>query len=315
MRPAPPISIARGGLNAEPLLIAAFCLLWSSAFAVSKLALADCPPFLLLTMRLFVAGAITLAGAAVLGANWRLGWRDALVLAAIGIANNALYLGFSNSGMLTLSSGLTALIVSTNPVLTSLLAACFLGEPMTVRKIIGLVLGVVGVALVVESRIAGGTASALGIGFVLAALTSIVTGTILFKRFAPKTHLAVANGVQTLAGGLALAPFAFTFESISDIVPTWRLVAAFAYLTVLGSIVAYLLWFRLLTVFGASAASAYHFLMPPLGMLFGWILLGEHVHAPDLIGVAPVVAGIWLVTRPGRSRLPADAPASCAQLR
>jgi drug/metabolite transporter (DMT)-like permease len=58
------------------------------------------------------------------------------------------------------------------------------------------------------------------------------------------------------------------------------------------------LWFRLVTVYGATAASAYHFLMPPLGMLFGCILLGEHVHAPDLLGVVPVAAGTWLVTRP-----------------
>jgi drug/metabolite transporter (DMT)-like permease len=55
-------------------------------------------------------------------------------------------------------------------------------------------------------------------------------------------------------------------------------------------------------LYGATAASAYHFLMPPLGMLFGWMLLGEHVHAPDLLGVVPVAAGIWLVTRPSHSR-------------
>ena len=55
--------------------------------------------------------------------EWRLRWRDVAVLAVIGIANNALYLGFSYSGMQTVSAGLTALIVSTNPVLTSLLAA------------------------------------------------------------------------------------------------------------------------------------------------------------------------------------------------
>jgi drug/metabolite transporter (DMT)-like permease len=69
-----------------------------------------------------------------------------------------------------------------------------------------------------------------------------------------------------------------------------------------GSVVGYLLWFRLLTMFGATAASTYHFLMPPLGILFGWILLGEHVGARDLIGVLPVAVGIYLVTRPGHKR-------------
>jgi drug/metabolite transporter (DMT)-like permease len=305
MRLALPISAARGGVSLEPLLIPAFCVLWSLAFAVSKLGLADCPPLLLLTIRFLAAGAITLAGAAMLGANWRLSWHDGFVLAAIGIANNAIYLGFSYSGMRTIPSGLMALIVSMNPVLTALLAARFLGERMTVRKTAGLILGVAGVAIIVESRLAGGTTSLPGIGFAVAALLSLAAGTILFKRFAPKTDLIVANGVQTLAGGVVLVPFAFAVESVGDIVPTWRLLAAFAYLTILGSIVAYLLWFRLLTMFGATAASAYHFMMPPLGMLFGWLLLGEHVNAPDLIGVVPVAAGIWLVTRPaGRSLQP-----------
>jgi drug/metabolite transporter (DMT)-like permease len=301
MRLALPAIRARSGADAEPLLIAAFCVLWSSAFAVSKLALADCPPFLLLTTRFTIAGVIMLAGAAMLRADWRLSWRDGVVLAAIGTANNALYLGFNYYGMHTVSAGVTALIASLNPVLTALFAAWFLGEPMTVRKIIGLVLGVAGVAVIVESRIASGGASMLGIGLTLCGLMSLVGGTILFKRFAPKTDLSVANGVQALAGGLVVAPFAFAFESVSDIVPTWRLLAALAWLIVLGSI-AYQLWFRLLNRYGATAASAFHFTMPPLGMLFGWILLGEHMEARDLAGIVPVAAGIYLVTRPGRKR-------------
>jgi drug/metabolite transporter (DMT)-like permease len=302
MRLALPVAGARSGVDAEPLLIAAFCLLWSAAFAVSKIALVDCPPLLLLTFRFLIAGVITLAGAAIFRGPWRLGWRDLLVLVVIGIANNALYLGFSYSGMRTVSAGLTALIVSTNPVLTSLLAACFLGEQMTSRKVFGLVLGVAGVAFIVESRVASGTASPVGIAMVVLALMSLVGGTILFKRFAPNTDLVVGNGVQALAGGLAMAPFAFTFERVGEVVPTWHLVAAIAYLILCGSVVGYLLWFHLLTVFGATAASAYHFLMPPLGMLFGWILLGEHVEVRDLLGILPVAVGIYLVTRPSHKR-------------
>jgi drug/metabolite transporter (DMT)-like permease len=59
----------------------------------------------------------------------------------------------------------------------------------------------------------------------------------------------------------------------------------------------------MLNVSGATAASAYHFVMPPLGMLFGWLLLGERIAATDLIGIVPVAIGIYLVTR--STRLPA----------
>ena len=83
--------------------------------------------------------------------------------------------------------------------------------------------------------------------------------------------------------------------------PSARLLGAFAFLVLGGSILAYLLWFHLLKVCGATAASAYHFLMPPLGMLFAFLVLGEHVEFRDLLGIVPVALGIYLVTRPAAS--------------
>jgi drug/metabolite transporter (DMT)-like permease len=77
-----------------------------------------------------------------------------------------------------------------------------------------------------------------------------------------------------------------------------RLVLAFAFLTLGVSILGYFIWFHLLKVCGATAASAYHFLMPPLGMLFAWLVLGEHLTFRDLLGIIPVALGIYLVTRP-----------------
>ncbi|WP_422109877.1 EamA family transporter [Bradyrhizobium elkanii] len=143
-----------------------------------------------------------------------------------------------------------------------------------------------------------GSDSAHGILFTLASLASIVAGTVLFKLLAPKGSLWIGNGIQNIAGGLAVMPFAFALSSVSDIVPSIRLAGAFAFLVLGGSILAYLLWFHLLKVCGATAASAYHFLMPPLGMLFAYLVLGEHVEFRDLVGIVPVALGIYLVTRP-----------------
>jgi drug/metabolite transporter (DMT)-like permease len=178
------------------------------------------------------------------------------------------------------------------------LAALFLGEAMNWRKAFGLLLGVAGVTFIVWHRLSVGTDHAEGIVFTLASLASIVAGTILYKLLAPRGSLWIGNGIQNLAGGLALAPFAATFANIHDIVPSARLFGAFAFLVLAGSILAYLLWFHLLNVCGATAASAYHFLMPPLGMLFAFLVLGEHVELRDLLGIIPVALGIYLVTRP-----------------
>jgi drug/metabolite transporter (DMT)-like permease len=289
---------APAAASATPLSIAAFCVLWSSAFAVAKLALADCPPLLLLMARFLLAGAIILGATVILRMPWDLNRRDIALFALLGVVNNALYLGLNYVGIRDISAGLSALFVSANPVLTAVLAAFVLGERMTWRKAAGLLLGVGGVAFIVESRITGGIDSPAGIALTVAALLSLAGGTILFKLLTPKGPLWIGNGVQNLAGGLALVPFAFGLESVGQVVPSWRLGLALAYLVVLVSVLAFLLWFQLLAERGATAASAYHFLMPPLGVLFGWLLLGEQVAWPDLLGILPVAIGIYLVTRP-----------------
>ena len=285
-----------------PVMVAAFCLLWASAFSVAKLAIADCPPLIVLTARFLLAGVVILGVAALFGMRLSLSRRELLLFALLGIANQAVYLGLSYVGIRSTSSGLAALVISANPVLTAVLAVAFLDERMTWRKAMGLLLGLGGVTFVVESRMAGGVDHPVGIAFLLVALVSLVAGTILYKKLAPSGGLWVGNGVQSLAAGLVTLPFAFAFENVGDIVPSWRLAASLAYLALFVSIFAYLLWFHLLDVSGATAASSYHFMMPPLGMLFGWLLLGEQVALTDLIGIVPVALGIYLVTRPALSR-------------
>jgi drug/metabolite transporter (DMT)-like permease len=298
---APSIAVPRAGFNTLPLYIGVFCLLWSFAFVAGKIGVTDCPPLILLTARFSLAGVLILGISALRGDAWSLSWRDTLVFALLGVANNALYLGLGYTGLQTVSAGLGGLIVSANPVFTAVLAAVFLNEALTWRKVAGLLLGVSGVGFIVWHRMSVGTDHLHGILFTLASLVSIVLGTILFKLLAPKGSLWIGNGVQNLAAGIVLLPFAFTLSSVGDIVPSARLMGAFAFLVLGGSILAYRLWFHLLRVCGATAASAYHFLMPPLGMPFAWIILGEHVAFRDLMGIVPVALGIYLVTRPAAS--------------
>jgi len=186
-------------------------------------------------------------------------------------------------------------------VFTAVVAVIFLKETLTWRKALGLLLGVAGVAAIVWHRMSVGTDSLHGILLTLVSLTSIVAGTILFKLLAPKGSLWIGNGIQNLAAGIVLTPIALAFADIHDIVPSEKLLGAFLFLVLGGSILAFVLWFHLLKVCGAVAASAYHFMMPPLGMLFAWMVLGEHMAPLDLPGIVPVALGIYLVTRPSAS--------------
>ena len=296
---APSIPVPRSRFNTLPLAIGLFCLLWSYAFVAGKIGVTHCPPLILLAARFSLAGVLIL-GATLARGDWSLSWRDALIFVVIGIANNALYLGLGYTGLQSVSAGLGGLIVSANPVFTAALAALLLGEGMTWRKASGLLLGIIGVTLIVWHRLSVGTDSLHGIFFTLASLASIVAGTILFKLLAPRGSLWIGNGVQNLAAGVVLTPVALTFADVHAIDFTPGLIGAFAFLVLGGSILAYWLWFHLLKVCGATAASAYHFLMPPLGMLFAFLVLGEHVEFRDLLGIVPVALGIYLVTRPAK---------------
>jgi len=275
-----------------------FCLLWSFAFIAGKIGVTYCPPLILLAARFSLAGIFILAISAFQRDAWRLSWRDIAVFAGLGIANNALYLGLGYTGLQSVSAGLGGLIVSANPIFTAALAALFLGERLTARKVLGLLLGIAGVAFIVWHRMSVGTDSLHGIMFTLASLASIVAGTILFKLFAPKGSLWIGNGIQNMAAGLVLIPVALTFADVGAIVPNMQLLGAFAFLVLGGSVLAYVLWFHLLKTCGATEASAYHFIMPPLGILFAFLVLGEHVAFRDLLGIVPVALGIYLVTRP-----------------
>lgn len=300
---APSMSVPRSRFNTLPLAIGVFCLLWSYAFVAGKIGVTHCPPLILLAARFSLAGILILGATLVRGDDWSLSWRDAAIFAVLGVANNALYLGLGYTGLQSVSAGLGGLIVSANPVFTAALAALLLGEGMTWRKASGLLLGIIGVIAIVWHRLSIGTDSFHGIMFTLASLASIVAGTILFKLLAPKGSLWIGNGVQNLAAGIVLTPVALTFADVHAIDVTPGLIGAFAFLVLGGSILAYWLWFHLLKVCGATAASAYHFLMPPLGMLFAYLVLGEHVEARDLLGIIPVAVGIYLVTRPAKSPL------------
>src|SRR5216684_7887669 len=128
---APSIAVPRAGFNPLPVYIGLFCLLWSFAFIAGKIGVTDCPPLILLAARFLLAGVLILAISAFRRDASPLSARDVVVFAILGVANNALYLGFGYTGLKSVSAGLGGLIVSANPVFTRPLAAVLLGEGLS----------------------------------------------------------------------------------------------------------------------------------------------------------------------------------------
>jgi drug/metabolite transporter (DMT)-like permease len=293
-------SVGSGPRHTTWGFIALFCVLWSSAFSAAKIALRDCPPLTLLTIRFFIAGLLMLAWAVAVERPPRMRLRELAQLALLGVLNSGLYLGLSWSGMATVSSAFAAILISTNPLLTGVLAGWVLGERLNARKLLGLSLGLAGVAIVLRSRLSlnGGIHEDFrGTLLVAGGLFSLVAGTLAFKRLKPSAPLWTATGVQSMAAGVAVLPFAWHKESITQLHLTHGLLWSMCYSIIAVSIGGYALWFTILSRNSATAASALHFLMPPLGLFFGWLVLGEMVSWPDMLGIAPIAVGIWLVTR------------------
>ena len=307
---SPPASAAVAGAPRTflplPLLVGLFCVLWSSAFAGAKLALADCPPLILLSARLLLAGSLMLALAPLWdNAGRRKGQppirrRDIGALIGIGILNNAVYLGLNWTALTFTSSAYTAVLTSCLPLLVALGAGPLLGEKMNLAKWTGIALGLIGVVIVLRSRLAGAHETLAGTLLIGGGVSALAAGTLAFKYFAPRGGVWSGNGVQCLAGGIALIPIALATESTADIHLTTNLIGGLAFLVIGVSIGGYGLWFYLLTRASATAASSLHFLMPPLGLFFGWLLLGEVVPPLDILGIVPIALGIWLVTRPAK---------------
>ena len=277
-------------------LVLVFVLLWSSAFAAGKFALQVSPPMLFLGLRFLLAGALMIGFAVVMGRYRPLGFQGWFRLAVLGVINQAGYQGLAWVAMGTVSSALAAVMISINPIFIALLAVPMLGEKLSLRRVAGLALGISGVVIVLNSRITVSGEDIGGTLLLVVSLASMTVGSVLFKTWKVNAPLSVAIGGQFISAGVLMLAIGMVTEDWGDIVWGLQFTLVMAYIVVAVSICGVGIWFFLLTHGSASNASALHFLMPPFGMMFGWLLLDEHVVAGDMIGIIPIALGIWLAT-------------------
>ncbi len=285
-----------GGGVAHWPLAAIFCIIWALGFPMCKLAIAQCPPELFLGIRFLAAGSLMLAWA-----FWK-GYLASPVpwfgLIGLGLVNFGLSNGLGWGGMMTTSAGLTTIIASAQPVLVAIVGALLLGDRLTPTRTLGLALGVGGVAFVVRNRIVVGGEDIFGTILVVGSVCAQAAGTILFKLWSPRLPLTVIVGTQQLAAGVALAAFGLVFEDASHVVFGTTFWLTMLYMIVLNSILTFQIWFYLLSKGSATSVASLQFVMPPLGIVFSWLVIGEPIQLLDLIGIVPVALGIRLTTRP-----------------
>jgi drug/metabolite transporter (DMT)-like permease len=270
-------------------------LIWSSAFAAAKFGIADCPPLLFLVMRFSLAGLIMLGWA--LSRGIRTNPRELAILSGLGLLNFASYLGMTTVALMHVPSAIVAAIVGVNPVLTVAAGAVMLRERPEARAILALVLGLAGVAIVTVPRALAAAGGGEVVGYVIAVvgLFSLSLGTVLFRRHGTRAEPVLANGVQSLAAGLALLPLSAATEAWSAVTPSLALGGSLAWLIGVVSITGYLIWFRMLRTGSLAAAAVAQFAVPPLGLAYGALLHAEALGVTDLAGLVPILLAVALI--------------------
>jgi drug/metabolite transporter (DMT)-like permease len=286
---------AHGVLGAAAAVLYVF--LWATAFVPSRVLARDTPPLWILTIRFTIAGAILLLIAAALRLPIPRDGRSWLRLFALGLGGNAIYLGLNYLALKHLSAGMGSIIASTNPLILALVAPWLLREPLTFRKISGLVLGFGGVVLAMHARAGTQTARLQDVLLAVSGVVAFVFSNILYKRMAERPHPIVLNGAQLLCAGVAVLIAAIPLEGAPHVVWTAPVFWSLAYLIVVLSVGASMLWFWILQHGEASRVSAYFFLTPAFGLLLAAALLGEQLTPTDGIALAVIATGLWLAAR------------------
>ena len=285
----------------------AFALMWSSAFASARIIVADASPLFSLALRFLISGILGVGIAWAIGQTWRLTraqWRATILF---GICQNALYLGLNFVAMQTVEAGLAAIIASTMPLLVALASWLIFREKLGALGIAGLAAGFVGVALIMGTRLEAGV-DPHGVALCLIGVLALTFATLALRGATSGGNFLMVVGLQMLVGAAVLFVVALAIET-PRIEPSWTLLLAFVYTTLVPGLAATLVWFLLVNRIGAIRAATFHFLNPFFGVSIAALLLGEALGPRDILGVAIITAGILavqLARQSGRARLGQD---------
>ena len=289
---------------------AVFVVIWSTGFIVAKFGLPYAPPLTFLSIRYLLSIVCFLLWISFARASWPQGRQQWLHLAVTGVLMHGGYLGgvwvAVKSGM---GSGLTALIVGLQPVLTAVWIS-WLGSSnqladsqnrVTPRQWIGLALGFGGLLLVVARKLgAGSEVTALTLGCAVFALFSITAGTLYQKRFVAPTDVRSANAIQLAAALLVTLPLALLETEVID----WRpeFIGAMAWSVLALTVGASSLLYLLIQRGAATAVTSLFYLVPPTTALMAWLLFNEVITLATVIGTMLTAVGVSLVVRPAKPR-------------
>lgn len=277
-----------------PLL---FIVMWSSGYVAGKAALPFVGPYTMIFLRFSSAAVILLAVALVTRAPWPQTWKDAGHIAVVGLLIQAMQFSGLYTGInLGVSAGVSSLIVGTMPIFVALGAGVFLSERIKAYQWLGLIIGLVGVALVVSEKLSFGEATVGGYVAILFALLGITLGTLYQKKFCTGMDLRTGGFIQLSIAATVAFVAAYTLEDLQfTVTPTFLF--ATSWMSLVNSIGAISVLYVMIRRGEASKVASLFYLIPGVTALMAFVILGETLHSLAIVGFALTAFGVYLNNR------------------
>ncbi len=294
----------------NPLIFIAPFFLWGTAMVAMKSVIEHTTPFFLAGLRLVPAGILVLGFAIIFNRPQPKTFKAWFWIVIFAIVDAALFQGFLATGLVRTNAGLGSVIIDSQPLVVALLSSWLFGEIIGLFGFLGLAIGIFGITLIgfPDDWIYGifqGDFSVVqfdlwglldnGEWLMLLAALSMAFGTILIRYVCKHCDPIVATGWHMILGGIPLLIISAWQESdqwVNLAVPDWL---AIGYATILGSAIAYGIFFYLASKNNLTSLSALTFLTPVFALLFGHLILSEVLSSLQMAGVGLTLISIYLI--------------------
>ena len=285
-------------------LLALLSVLWGGSFFFTGIAVRELPPLTIVLARVAIASALLLPALCTSSARVPTRLSHWLPFLVMGLLNNVIPFSLIVSGQTRIASGLASVLNATTPLFTVLILAATGDEPLAPRRVIGVLAGLAGVAILRGPDMRLGTDETLGILLCLAAAASYGFSGLWGRRYLADVPPLTSATCQLVASSLVMAALAGTIER-PWLLPGPSLATWFALLgtAALSTALAYVVFFQILVRSGATNVMLVTLLIPVTAILLGHFVLGEAVGAREIIGALVIAAALLIVDGRGSRRL------------
>jgi drug/metabolite transporter (DMT)-like permease len=295
-----------------PMLVL-LAALWGSSYMFIKVAVEEIPPTAMIAGRLLLAGAILLAVLAIQSggvgparAAIREVGRGGIVL---GVINSALPFTLIAWGETHVESGIAGIANASVPIFVVLLAIRFNpAERVTGWRLAGVMVGIAGVAVLAGLRPSGGWWAAAGVGAITVASLCYAAANLYAQHHYTRVNVIALAATTHCAAALLILPFGLA--RLPAHVPGWKALGSVVALAVLGTSIASLVHYRMVTWYGSSRTTMVTYLIPAFALFYGVVILGEVLSANAVLGLVLILGGVALGSGIFRARRRAPVPAS-----